>query len=130
MELKKLIKNTYISTVNLGLYNWIPTEAFLKIQYRVATEKKLNFKAPRTFNEKIQWIKVYDHNPLYIQFADKYKVREYVAEKIGDEYLIPIYKIWKNVDDIDMAELPEQFVLKTTMIQVGCSFVRTEMRLI
>lgn len=65
-----------------------------------------------TYNEKIQWIKLYDKNPLNAMLSDKYKVCDWVADKIGEEYLIPLYGVWDNFDDIDFSKLPRQFVLK------------------
>ena len=67
---------------------------------------------PKTFNEKIQWIKLYDHNPIYTTLADKYRVRDYIKDKIGEEYLIPLLGVWDNPDDIDFDKLPNKFVLK------------------
>ena len=77
-------------------------------------KKKLNLKTPQTFNEKIQWLKLYDRNPEYTKMVDKYEVRKYIAETIGEEYLIPLLGVWDKFDDIDFAKLPEQFVLKCT----------------
>lgn len=74
--------------------------------------KFIDFKNPKTFNEKIQWLKMYDRNPLYTTMVDKYKVKEYIAEKIGDEYIIPTIGIWKTPEEIDFDSLPKQFVLK------------------
>jgi hypothetical protein len=74
-----------------------------------------NYKNPRTFNEKLQWVKVYDHNPEYTKMVDKYGVRDYVKEQIGEEYLIPLVGgPWKRAEDIDFSKLPNEFVLKCT----------------
>lgn len=94
------------------LLNWMSDEAFLKLRYRVIFHKKLDFKSPKTFNEKLQWMKLYDRNPDYIKLVDKYAVREYIAEKIGEEYLIPLLGVWDSPEEIDYDSLPEQFVLK------------------
>lgn len=67
---------------------------------------------PKTFNEKIQWLKLYDSSPLKTKFADKYLVREWIKEKIGEKYLIPLLGVWDKFDDIDFDKLPNQFVLK------------------
>ena len=80
--------------------------------YQSITGKSLDLKNPRTFDEKIQWMKLYDSTPLKTQLADKYLVRDYVAEKIGDEYLIPLLGVWNSFDEIDFDCLPNQFVLK------------------
>ena len=72
----------------------------------------LHLDAPQTFNEKLQWLKLYDRKPEYTMMVDKYRVREYIAQKIGAEYLIPLLGVWDSPDEIDFAALPEQFVLK------------------
>ncbi|MDD6232080.1 MAG: ATP-grasp fold amidoligase family protein [Frisingicoccus sp.] len=92
----------------------IPDKIMLQLLYRAKMGKKLNLKNPVTFNEKLQWLKLYDHNPEYIKFVDKYEVRNYIAEKIGEEYLVPLLGVWDNVNDIDFDLLPNQFVLKCT----------------
>lgn len=76
--------------------------------------KKLDLKNPQTFNEKLQWLKLYDRNPEYTKMVDKYEVRKYIADKIGEEYLIPLLGVWDKFDDIDFSTLPDQFVLKCT----------------
>lgn len=73
---------------------------------------KLNLKNPRTFNEKLQWIKLYDHNPLYTTLVDKYRAKEYVTDAIGGGYVIPLIGAWDNVDDIEWDKLPDKFVIK------------------
>lgn len=92
----------------------IPDKLFLQIMYRRNFHKKLNLKNPQTFNEKLQWLKLYDRNPEYTKMVDKYEVKKYVAEKIGEEYIIPTLGVWDKFEDIDFDSLPEQFVLKTT----------------
>lgn len=98
---------------NRQLLNWMPDELYLKIQYRLAMGKKLNLKNPTTYNEKTQWIKLHDRKPEYTMMVDKYAVRKYVADTIGDEYSIPLVGgPWKSFDEIDFDKLPDQFVLK------------------
>lgn len=94
------------------LLNWMPDKAFLKLRYRVIFHKKLSFKNPETFSEKLQWMKLYDRNPEYIKLVDKYEVRNYVSEKIGEEYLIPLLGVYNSPEEIDYDTLPDQFVLK------------------
>lgn len=89
-------------------------EAYLKLIYRANLHKKLNLNDPQSFNEKLQWLKIHDRNPLYTQLVDKYEVRNYIADKIGEEYLIPLLGVWERFDDIDFDKLPNQFVLKCT----------------
>jgi hypothetical protein len=72
----------------------------------------LNLKNPKTFNEKLQWIKLYDRKPLYTQLADKYEVRKFITETIGEKYLVPLLGVWERFEDIDFETLPDKFVLK------------------
>lgn len=90
-------------------------EVYTKIRYRLYFGKKLNLDNPQTYNEKLQWLKLYDHNPLYSRMVDKYAVKKLVADKIGEKYIIPTLGVWASFDDIDYNTLPNQFVLKTTM---------------
>lgn len=87
-------------------------EAFLKMKYRLIMGKKLDLDNPKTFNEKLQWLKLHDRKPEYTMMVDKYAVREYIAEKLGEEYLIPLLGVWDDPDDIDFDALPDKFVLK------------------
>ena len=112
----RLIKNLYLIYPylgSLGLLNWLPDAAYLKGCFRAKMGYKLNLKNPQTFNEKLQWLKLYDRNPAYTQMVDKYAVREYIKNTIGEEYLIPLLGVWDSFDEIDFDELPNQFVLKT-----------------
>ena len=92
----------------------LPDKLYLKINYYLHTSHLLQLNPPRTFNEKIQWLKLYDRNPLYSSLIDKYSVKEYVAKIIGKEYIIPTLGVWNCPEDIDFDSLPQRFVLKTT----------------
>ena len=92
----------------------LPDELYLRVLFRLMTGKKLNLQSPETFGEKIQWLKLHDHNPDYKIMVDKYAVKEYVADKLGSEYIIPTLGVWDRVEDIDWDSLPNQFVLKCT----------------
>lgn len=94
-------------------------EEELKRWYTKVTKKELDLDNPKTFNEKIQWMKLYDSTPIKTKLADKYLVREYVSEKIGEEYLIPLLGVWDNFDQIDFDKLPDSFVLKANH---GCGW--------
>ena len=96
------------------LANVLSDKTFIKIEYRNRMRKKLNLKTPQTFNEKLQWLKIYDRKPIYTTMVDKYEVKNYVADKIGDEYIIPTVGVWDSFDEIDFDSLPDQFVLKCT----------------
>ena len=87
-------------------------EKELKNWYKRWMKKDLNLENPQTFNEKIQWLKLYDSTPIKTQLADKYLVRDYIKEKIGEEYLVPLLGAWDKFDDIDFDKLPDKFVLK------------------
>lgn len=89
-------------------------EMYLKLLYLFELHKWPDLKQPRTFNEKIQWLKLHDRKPEYIKMVDKYAVKDYVAGIIGEEHIIPTLGVWDRFDDINFDELPRQFVLKTT----------------
>ena len=84
----------------------------LKLLFRIKQGYKLNLKNPKTFNEKLQWIKLYDKNPLMPKCVDKYTVRKYISEAIGDKYLIPLLAVYDNPDEIEYDKLPDRFVIK------------------
>ncbi|MBP2068986.1 ATP-grasp fold amidoligase family protein [Anaerococcus nagyae] len=86
--------------------------SYLKRLFKLKMGKRLDLSNPETFNAKLQWLKLYDRNPEYTTIVDKYKVREYISEKIGEEYLIPLIGEWDDPDNIDFDSLPNQFVLK------------------
>ena len=94
------------------LLKWMPDMLYIKLIYRFSMGKRLNLENPQTYNEKLQWLKLYDRNPLYTDLVDKYRVRKFVKERIGEEHLIPLLGVWNNVEDIDFESLPSQFVIK------------------
>lgn len=103
-------------------YKNLPQEQYateLCAWFKRVTGETLNLENPKTFNEKIQWMKLYDSTPLKTRLADKYLVRDWVKEKIGEEYLIPLLGVWDSFDEIDFDQLPDQFVLKTNH---GCAW--------
>lgn len=87
---------------------------FLEALFPLRTGYALNLNNPQTFNEKLQWLKLYDRQPEYTMMVDKAEVKKWVAEKIGNEYVIPTIAVWDKVEDIDWGVLPHQFVLKCT----------------
>lgn len=97
-----------------GYLRFLSDEQWIKLMYRVKLGRKLNLEDPITYNEKLQWMKLNYYNPLYTQLVDKYEVRKYIADKIGDEYLIPLIGVYNKFDDIDFDKLPNQFVIKCT----------------
>ena len=98
----------------LGMTKWLSDEIFIKKQFKYTMGYDLNLENPKTYNEKLQWIKLYDRNPAYTVMVDKYAVKQYVSDIIGDEYLIPTLGVWDRPEDIDFDALPDQFVLKCT----------------
>lgn len=92
----------------------MPDAAYLRLRYYQVFHKRLNLKTPKTFNEKLQWLKLHDRNPEYTRMVDKYEAKKYVAERIGEEFIIPTLGVWDRFEDIDFDALPEQFVLKCT----------------
>jgi len=93
----------------------MPDRAYLKLMVRSQLGYSLELDNPRTFNQKLNWLKLYDRKPEYTNMVDKYAVREYIKERIGEQYLIPLVGgPWESVEEIDFDALPEQFVLKTT----------------
>ncbi len=110
----KGIKRIAVSLLGSSLGKLIPDKLYLKILFKYKMHSPLDFNNPKTFNEKIQWLKIYDRKPLYTKLVDKYEVKSYVAEIIGPEHIVPTLGIWEKFDDIDFSKLPEQFVLKCT----------------
>ena len=96
------------------MFNWIRDRSYLKLIYWARLGKKLHLDPPQTFNEKLQWLKLYDRKPEHTMMVDKYEVKKYISEIIGEEYVIPTLGVWERFDDIDFGALPEQFVLKCT----------------
>ena len=112
---KKYIINPnyrFLINAHLGKYDKMTDEEYLKRCFKACMGEDLHFDNPQTFNEKLQWLKLYDRKPEYTMMVDKYKVREYIKEQLGEEYLIPLLGVWDKAEDIDFDKLPNQFVLK------------------
>lgn len=112
-----------------GIYNYMPDKKYLEKMFKAKTGHILNLDDPRTFNEKLQWLKINDRKPEYTVMVDKYCVREYISEKIGKEYLIPLLGVWNDPDEIDFDKLPNQFVLKCTHDSGGVIVCRNKLNL-
>lgn len=94
---------------------FLPDKLYLSLRYFLTFKKKLNWEEPETYNEKLQWMKVYDRNPIYTSLVDKAEVKKYVADKLGgSEYIIPTIGVWNNFDDIQFDKLSFPSVLKCT----------------
>lgn len=105
-------KEILLYFLQFHIYDFISDKTYLRFKYWLNMDKKLDLKNPKTFNEKLQWLKLYNRKPEYTMMVDKYAVREYIKEKLGEEYLIPLLGVWDSPDDIDFDKLPNQFVLK------------------
>ena len=97
-----------------SLLRLLDDKSLVRLEFIYNHGKFLNLTNPKTFNEKIQWIKLNDRNPLMTLYADKYEVREIVEKKIGSHILNELYGVFKTPDEIDFDSLPESFVLKAT----------------
>ncbi len=106
--------NKFVKSILFPISKILPDKVYLSLAYRHFFHSKINWNDPKTFNEKIQWLKVYDHNPQYITMVDKYEAKKYISKKIGAKYVIPTYGVWDSFKDIPFEKLPEKFVLKCT----------------
>lgn len=113
----KLIENPYrivASMASRGKLLWLNEKIAIKLIYRGQMKKKIDINNPITFNEKLQWLKLYDHNPLYTELVDKYEVRKYIKKWLGNDYLVPAIGVWDAPEDINFESLPPKFVIKCT----------------
>jgi hypothetical protein len=106
--------NSFLKSAILATTKIIPDRIYLEIAYRIVAGKKLHLNSPKTYNEKMQWLKLYNRRPEYIQMVDKYEVRKFVTECVGAQYLIPLLGVWDKTEEIDFSLLPAKFVLKCT----------------
>ena len=120
---KLLRKIWWIFKLDKRLASW-SDERYLKLLYRTRIGRPLDLENPSTFNEKLQWLKIHDRNPLYTKLVDKYEVKEWVADRIGAEHVVPTLGVWDSFDDIDFDALPERFVLKCTHDSGGLAICR------
>lgn len=130
-KILSVIKHPSLILLKLDKMNLIRLSDKKFIEYRFLSEMgyKLNLKSPQTFNEKLQWLKLYDRNPEYTKMVDKYEVREYIKEKIGEEYLIPLIGVYDKFDDIDFDKLSNQFVIKCNHDSGGLIICKDKNRL-
>lgn len=130
-KILSVIKHPSLILLKLDKMNLIRLSDKKFIEYRFLSEMgyKLNLKSPQTFNEKLQWLKLYDRNPEYTKMVNKYEVREYIKEKIGEEYLIPLIGVYDKFDDIDFDKLSNQFVIKCNHDSGGLIICKDKNRL-
>lgn len=126
-KLVKAIKDPFwmFAAIFRRLSPFIKNDAlYLKVLFFFEMRGKiLHLKNPKSFNEKLQWLKIYDYKPEYTKLVDKLAVKNYVESRVGDEYIIPTLAVWDSVEDIDWDSLPNQFVLKTTHGGGGCGVI-------
>lgn len=111
IDLKKFFSPSFRGKI-MYLLSFLPDKPYLQLFYFATTGKFINFKNPKGFNEKLQWLKVNDKHSEYTKLVDKLAVREHIKETLGEEYLFPILGCWESFDEIDFDTLPEKFVLK------------------
>lgn len=130
MKLRKIVDpNWIVSEIIYKNPHFFSDKSYLRAAYYLCFGKKLNLKNPQTFNEKLNWLKLNDRNPLYTTLVDKYKVKEFVASVIGEEYVVKTYGVWSSPYEIDFDKLPNQFVLKTTHDSAGPIICKDRSRL-
>jgi hypothetical protein len=95
-----------------NVFNWIPDSIYIRLVWWLSMDYPLNLKNPKTYNEKLQWLKLNNKNSFYPMLADKFAVKKYISEIIGDQYLVPLLGVYESVEEIDWDVLPDQFVLK------------------
>ena len=126
-SVNKLLKNpakVVFLLDKVGVSKLIPDKMYLKLKYKASIGRKLNLKNPVLYSEKLQWLKINDHNPEYMRLVDKVTAKQWAEELLGKEYIIPTLGVWENFDDIDFDALPNQFVLKCTHDSGGVVVVR------
>ena len=111
IDLRKIFGRNIRGKIMYGL-SFLPDKPYLQLFYFSTTRKFINFKNPKGFNEKIQWLKVNDRRPEYSNLVDKLAVRDHIAEILGKEYLFPLLGKWESFEEIDFDSLPNQFVMK------------------
>lgn len=115
-KISTIIRNPWALPLKLlyaSAFIW-PDKIYLKFLFFICMKKKLDLKHPITYSEKLQWLKLFNRNPLYVTLADKYAVKDYVSKLVGSTFVIPTLGVWDTPEDIDFNLLPKQFVLKTT----------------
>ncbi len=105
-------KKAMIYLMNKNFFWFLTDKVYLKLKFRLVMGEKLNLRNPQTFNEKLQWLKLYNRKDIYTTMVDKIKAKEYIANTVGEQYLIPTIGVYDNVDNINFDNLPNQFVIK------------------
>ena len=114
LQMLKSDRSAFMAAIIQNFFRWLPDKTYLQLLYRFKMGHRLDLNHPKTFTEKIQWLKLYNRRPEYTLMVDKYAVKKYVADIIGEKYIIPTLGVWNKPEDIDWDALPNEFVLKTT----------------
>ena len=112
-KLVKMIIDKNFRTMVLGrrgFYKTMPDDIYLKRVFKSSIGRTLDLENPKTYNEKLQWLKINERRPEFTMMVDKYKVRNYIKQVLGEEYLIPLLGVWDEPDAMDFNSLPDQFV--------------------
>lgn len=108
---------------------FMPDDMYIQLNYFAHFKKFCNLRVPKTYNEKLNWLKLHDHNPIYTTLVDKYEVKKYVDKILGWGYTIPTLGVWDKFDEIDFESLPNQFVLKCTHDSEGIVIIKDKAKL-
>ena len=111
---KKIVRYFEYRKLHSAYGKKIDDEEYVKRMFKLNVGYDLDLDDPKTYNEKLQWLKLNYRNPDCVVMVDKYLSKQYVADRIGEQYVVPLYGVWDRFDEIDFDTLPEQFVLKTT----------------
>ena len=115
-KIKMFLKNPLWIVVflnNRGLH-LLNDELYLKLLYWLSFGKRIDLKNPKTYNEKLQWLKLYDRKDIYTKMVDKYESKKLIADVVGRQYVVPTLGIYDKFEDINFETLPKSFVIKTT----------------
>lgn len=123
-----MVRSRKLKKIKYAL-KFLPDKIYIQLYYFYKFKHFCNLKQPKTYNEKLNWLKIHDHNPSYVRMVDKYEVKEYVSQKIGAKYIIPTLGLWDHFDEIIFDELPNQFVLKCTHDSEGIVICKDKRKL-
>lgn len=116
--------NQMVKEIGKKMIGLVPDKRWISFYFKKQTGYKMDWKNPKTFNQKLQWLKLYNRKPIYSTMVDKCEAKKHVADVIGEEYIIPTLGVWDKFDDINFDKLPDQFVLKCTHDSGGVLIVK------
>lgn len=124
-----IFKKIFLKVASKNWLNWLSDEKYIKLMYRIKMGDRINLDNPRGYNEKLQWMKLNDRNSEYVKMVDKCEVKKYIADSIGEEYIIPTLGVYDKFEDIEFEKLPNQFVLKCTHDSGGIAICKDKEKL-